>query len=167
LKKAIEFKRQALAMLKNGAGLNDDAWKKFLEFVSPYRREKWFRYVSEPAKRGWAQKKLYLMSQIDTPQLWRRITVPVLALYCGKDLNVPAAKNISALDEALKIAGNRDYTIKLFPNADHNGLDTDKAVLTGDDFRYLQKLAPGALSARLDWVLNHVAPRKRSDKPVK
>jgi pimeloyl-ACP methyl ester carboxylesterase len=162
VKKAIEFKRQALAMLKNGAGLNDDAWARFQEFVSPYRREEWFRYVSEPQKRGWAQKKFYLMSQIDTPKLWQRITVPVLALYCGKDLNVPAAKNIRALDDALKIAGNRDYTIKLFPNADHNGMDTDKAMLTPDDFRYLQKLASGVFSARLDWVLRHVRQRKHA-----
>jgi pimeloyl-ACP methyl ester carboxylesterase len=58
LNKAIEFKRQALAMLKEGAGLNDEAWEKFQAFVRPYRSEKWFRYVAEPEKKSWAQKKL-------------------------------------------------------------------------------------------------------------
>jgi hypothetical protein len=65
--------------------------------------------VAEPEKRSWAQKKLYLMSQVDTPKLWRQITIPVFASYGGKDLNVPAARNIAALEEALQSAGNRDF----------------------------------------------------------
>jgi pimeloyl-ACP methyl ester carboxylesterase len=162
LKKAIEFKRQALAMLKEGAGLNDEAWERFQAFVRPYRSEKWFRYVAEPEKRSWAQKKFYLMSQVDTPKLWRQITIPVFASYGGKDLNVPAARNMAALEEALQSAGNRDYRIKLYPNINHNGFETDSALLTANQHRYLQRLPPGIFSARLDWIRRHVAPRKRS-----
>jgi pimeloyl-ACP methyl ester carboxylesterase len=161
LKKAVEFKRQALAMLKAGASLNNEGWEKFQAFVRPYRKEKWFRYVAEPEERSWAQKKLYLMSQVDTLQLWRRITIPVLALYGGRDLNVPAARNIAALDDALKNAGNRDYKIKLFPNANHNGLETDKARLSPDEQRYLQRLVPGIFTDRLNWVLSHAPPRRQ------
>jgi pimeloyl-ACP methyl ester carboxylesterase len=161
LTRAIGFKRQALAMLKSGASLNDEAWEKFQTFVRPHRKEKWFRYVAEPEKRSWAQKKLYLMSQIDTLQLWRQITVPVLALYGGKDLNVPAARNIAALEDALKHAGNRDYKVKLFSNADHNGLETDKARLSPDEQRYLQRHVPGIFTDRLNWVLTHAPSRKQ------
>jgi pimeloyl-ACP methyl ester carboxylesterase len=164
LQKAVKFKRQALAMLKAGAGLNDEAWEKFQAFVRPYRTENWFRYVAEPEQRSWAQKKLYLMSQVDTLQLWRRTTIPVLALYGGRDLNVPAARNVAALDEALRHAGNRDYKIKLFPNANHNGLETDKARLSPDEERYLHRHAPGIFTARLEWVLSHAPPRQRSGK---
>jgi CubicO group peptidase (beta-lactamase class C family)/pimeloyl-ACP methyl ester carboxylesterase len=160
LKKALEFKRQALAMLKEGAGLNDEAWERFQDFVRPHRSEKWFRYVAEPEKRSWAQKKLYLMSQVDTPKLWQQITIPVFASYGGKDLNVPAARNIAALEEALQSARNRDYRIKLYPNINHNGFETDSAVLTADQQRYLQRLPPGIFSDRLDWVLSHVRLRK-------
>jgi pimeloyl-ACP methyl ester carboxylesterase len=164
LKKAIEFKRQALAMLKEGAVLNDEAWKRFQAFVLPYRSEKWFRYVAEPEKRSWVQKKLYLMSQVDTPKLWRQITIPVFASFGGKDLNVPAARNIAALEEALQSAGNRDYRIKLYPNINHNGFEADSALLTADQLRYLQRLPPGIFTDRLDWVLSHAPARKRSGK---
>ena len=101
------------------------------------------------------------MSQLDTLSLWRRVTIPVLALYGGKDLNVPAEKNVIALESALKSAGNRDYTIKVFPNANHDGLDTDKAVLTDDQLRYLQRYVPGYFSTQLNWVLSHTRPRER------
>jgi Xaa-Pro aminopeptidase/pimeloyl-ACP methyl ester carboxylesterase len=164
LSNAIEFKRQALAMLKNGAGLNDEAWERFQTFVRPYRREVWFRYVAEPENRTWAQKKLYLMSQVDTVELWRQITIPVLALYGGQDLNVPAEKNVIALDAALKSAGNRDYTIRVFPNANHDGLDAGKAPLTYDQFRHLQRYAAGYFSTQLDWVLHHVESPGHRDR---
>jgi pimeloyl-ACP methyl ester carboxylesterase len=155
LKHALEFNRQALAMLKNGADQNDATWKRFQAFVHPYRNEKWFRYVALPERRSWDLKKLHLMSQLDTMSLWRRVTIPVLALYGGRDLNVPAEKNAIALESALKSAGNRDYTIKIFPNADHDGLDTDTRVPTADQLRYLQRYVPGYFSTQLDWVLAH------------
>jgi pimeloyl-ACP methyl ester carboxylesterase len=167
LKKALEFKRQALAMLKNGAGLNDEAWARFQAFLSPYRSEKWFHYVAEPEKRSWPQKKLYLMSQLDTVELWRHVKIPVLALYAGKDLNVPAEKNVIALEAALKSAGNRDYTVKVFPNAEHGMSETDKALLTDDERRYLQRNVPGFLSTLLDWVLVHVSVKRQSRQPSK
>lgn len=156
LNKALTFKQEALTMLQNGAGLNDQAWEKLQTFVRPYRNEKWFRYVAVPEKTSWAQRKFYLMSQLDTAPLWRTVTIPVLALYGGKDLNVPAARNVVALEEALKSAGNRDYEIKVLPNANHDGLETDKALLTDDQVRYLQGYAPGYFEARLKWVRNRL-----------
>jgi uncharacterized protein len=156
LSKALTFRREALIMLQNGAGLNDQAWDRLQAFVRPYRNEKWFRYVAIPEKTSWAQRKLYLMTQLDTAPLWRTVTIPVLALYGGKDLNVPAARNVTALTEALKSAGNRDYEIKVLPNANHDGLETDKALLTDDQVRYLQGYAPGYFEARLKWVRNRL-----------
>lgn len=73
--------------------------------------------MSEPEQRGWPQKKLYLMAQIKSSELWRRVKIPVLALYGGKDLNVPAAKNVTALIAELTAAGNRDFTIEVFRDA--------------------------------------------------
>jgi dienelactone hydrolase len=156
LKKALEFKRQALRMLADGAGLSDDAWTKFQAFVGPYRNEKWFSYVSEPQKRGWPQEKLYLMAQIKSSELWRQVKVPVLALYGGKDLNVPAAKNVAALTQELTEAGNRDFTIKVFPDANHDGFETIDPMLDAEQMRYLERLVPGLVNTQITWVLAHV-----------
>jgi len=156
LRKALEFKRQAFAMLAGGAGLSDDAWAKFQAFVGPYRKEKWFSYVREPEQRGWPQKKLYLMAQIKSSELWSRVKIPVLALYAGKDLNVPAARNVTALTQELTAADNKDFTIKVFPNANHDGFETPDSMLNGEQMRYLQRLAPGLVNTQITWVLAHV-----------
>jgi dienelactone hydrolase len=156
LRKALEFKRQALRMLAAGAGLSDDAWASFQAFVSPYRREEWFSYVAEPAERGWPQKKLYLMAQIKSSDLWRQVKIPVLALYGGKDLHVPAAKNVTALTQELTEAGNRDFTIKVFPDANHDGFETTDPMPDGEQSRYLKRIVPGLINAQMTWVLAHV-----------
>ena len=156
LRKALEFKRQALAMLADGAGLSDDAWARFQAFVGPYRNQKWFSYVSEPAQRGWPQRKLYLMAQIKSSELWRRVKIPVLALYGGKDLNVPAAKNVTALTAELTAAGNQDFTIKVFADANHDGFETTDLMLDGEQARYLARLVPGLVNTQITWVLAHV-----------
>jgi pimeloyl-ACP methyl ester carboxylesterase len=156
LRKALEFKRQALRMLAAGAGLSDDAWASFQAFVSPYRREEWFSYVAEPAERGWPQKKLYLMAQIKSSDLWRQVKIPVLALYGGKDLHVPAAKNVTALTQELTEAGNRDFTIKVFPDANHDGFETTDPMPDGEQSRYLKRIVPGLINAQMTWILAHV-----------
>jgi uncharacterized protein len=156
LQKAVEFKRQALQMLAGGAGLSDQAWAKFQTFVGPYRNEKWFSYVGEPEERGWPQKKLYLMAQIKSSALWRQVKIPVLALYGGKDLNVPAQRNVTALTEELTKAGNMDFTIKVFPDANHDGFETTDPMLDGEQVRYLQRIVPGLISTQITWVLAHV-----------
>jgi hypothetical protein len=156
LKKALEFKGQALGMLAAGAGLSDDAWAKFQAFVGPYRNEKWFSYVSEPKERGWPQKKLYLMAQIKSSDLWRQVNVPVLALYGGKDLNVPAARSVAALTQELTEARNRDFTIKVFPDANHDGFEVTDPILDGEQIRYIKRIVPGLINTQITWVLAHV-----------
>ena len=156
LKKALEFKQKAIQMIADGAGLSDDAWAKFQAFVGPYRNENWFSYVREPERRGPAQKKLYLMARLRSSEYWRKVKIPVLALYGGKDLNVPAAKNVTALAQALTAAGNRDFTIKVFPDANHDGFETTSAMRDNERDRYLTRLVPGLVNTQITWVLAHV-----------
>ena len=138
---------------------------KFQAFVDPYRNEKWFPYVSEPKERGPAQKKLYLMSRVRSSEFWGRVKIPVLALYGGKDLNVPAPKNVTALTQELNDAGNRDYMIKVFPDANHEGLEASSAMLDNEQVRYLQRQVPGFFDTLLSWMLSHVAKPEPSQKP--
>jgi pimeloyl-ACP methyl ester carboxylesterase len=156
LQKALAFSQKATQMIADGAGLSDEAWSKLQTFVEPYRKETWFHYVRVPTERGPAQKKLYLMARIRSSELWRQVKIPMLALYGGKDLNVPAAKNVAALTEELKEAGNRDYTIKVFPDANHDAFEAPKAMMDDEERRYLKRLVPGYLELSINWVLAHV-----------
>ncbi|MEX2530051.1 MAG: alpha/beta hydrolase [Gemmatimonadota bacterium] len=48
-----------------------------------------------------------------------RIEVPVLALYGGKDVQVPADRNASAMERILSDAGHADFRIMTLPDANH------------------------------------------------
>lgn len=147
---------ESLAATTLNAGLSDEAWATFQVFVSPYRNEKWFSYVGEPEQRGWPQKKLYLMAQVKSSELWRQVKIPVLAMYGGKDLNVPASKNAAALTQELTAAGNLDFTIKVFPDANHDGFETTNPMLDGEQMRFVERLVPGLIGTQMIWVLAHV-----------
>ena len=48
-----------------------------------------------------------------------RLTCPVLSIYGECDASVPVAKSVEVFKRALDEAGNSDYTIKVFPKANH------------------------------------------------
>jgi pimeloyl-ACP methyl ester carboxylesterase len=50
---------------------------------------------------------------------WEKVTVPVLAVFGGKDAQVVAEQNEPALVAALKAAGNPDFATITFPEANH------------------------------------------------
>lgn len=50
---------------------------------------------------------------------WAKTTVPVLAVFGGKDVQVPAEQNAPAIEAALEEAGNEDYTVVTLPEANH------------------------------------------------
>lgn len=47
------------------------------------------------------------------------IEVPVLALYGGKDVQVPAARNAAAMERILSNAGHKDFRVMTLPDANH------------------------------------------------
>lgn len=51
--------------------------------------------------------------------MWRKVKVPVLLLWGDKDAVVPVAEGRTIIENALKKAGNKDFTTKIFPNVNH------------------------------------------------
>lgn len=64
-----------------------------------------------------------------------KVSCPVLALYGGRDLQVPAELNRAALEAALSGAGNKEVTVLDYPEANHlfqkavTGLPSEYAML--------------------------------------
>jgi dipeptidyl aminopeptidase/acylaminoacyl peptidase len=50
---------------------------------------------------------------------WEKVNVPVLLMWGDKDTVVPVAESRVIIENALKKAGNRDVTVKVFPNVNH------------------------------------------------
>jgi fermentation-respiration switch protein FrsA (DUF1100 family) len=90
----------------------------------------------------------------DPTDALRRVTVPVLALFGEKDLQVPPALNREPMVQALEAAGNKDYTIRVLPEANHLFLASE----TGSplEYAFLEKVfVPGFLNTLSSWIRQH------------
>ncbi len=80
-----------------------------------------------------------------------RVRCPVLALFGGLDLQVPAESNREAVAAALARGGNRNVTIRTFPGANH----LYQAAKTGSPSEYAalpKEFVPGFLETISGWI---------------
>jgi pimeloyl-ACP methyl ester carboxylesterase len=95
----------------------------------------------------------YFLTYDPAPAL-AQTKVPVLALFGGKDLQVPAEANQAAIMAALDRGGNQDHTAKVFPQANH----LYQAATTGSPNEYATlkpEFVDGFLKTIGDWILAH------------
>lgn len=78
--------------------------------------------------------------------LWEQIKIPVLAIWGEKDQNVPVQDSAARLSSILTKAGNKDFTTKIFPNADHT-LNVPGSAAK----------APGYFETEINWVVAHTS----------
>ncbi len=84
-----------------------------------------------------------------------KVKCPVLALFGGLDLQVPADLNHKAMEAALKEGGNKDYTFKTFPKANHLFLTATNG--SPKEYGTLKKeFVHGFLDTMTSWVLARV-----------
>ncbi len=92
----------------------------------------------------------------DPGKVLEKITIPVLAINGGNDVQVPARENLQAIKKALEAGGNNNYTIKELPNLNHL-LQTSE---TGNIFEYVkieETISPTALQVITGWILEVTA----------
>lgn len=79
----------------------------------------------------------------------------MLAINGGKDLQVPAEENLSAIGDALKKAGNKNVTLKELPGLNHLFQKSE----TGSPSEYgsiEQTFSPVALEVVSEWILEQL-----------
>ncbi|MBW3544867.1 MAG: lysophospholipase [Bacteroidetes bacterium] len=108
------------------------------------------------------ENEAQIVSQLGTPWVryflaynpattLQQLKMPVLALYGSKDLQVPAAQNLSATERALKAAGNKQFSVTELPGLNHlfqtasTGLHTEYAQIE-------ETMAPLALETISAWI---------------
>jgi pimeloyl-ACP methyl ester carboxylesterase len=85
-----------------------------------------------------------------------RVRVPVLGLYGGKDVQVPAAQNAPALEAALDRPDAADHDVVILPDANH----LFQAAQTGWIAEYgtlAQEFTPELLPTLVEWVVEHAS----------
>lgn len=99
-------------------------------FTSP-----WFKYFLEynPAK------------------TLEKVKCPVLALNGSNDLQVSPEENLSAIENALKKGGNKNYEIEILPGLNHL-FQTSKTGAVSEYSSIEETISPMALNAMLEWM---------------
>ncbi len=82
----------------------------------------------------------------------KKVSCPVLAINGEKDLQVPPKENLTAIEKALKLAGNSNYTIKELPGLNHL-FQTAKTGSLTEYGKIEETFSPSALKIIGDWVL--------------
>lgn len=84
----------------------------------------------------------------------RQLRVPVLALFGELDNNILAKKNKDAWEAALKAGNNRDYTLRILPQADHLMLDAN--VGSNAEMTSLQRFVPAYSATVREWLAKRI-----------
>lgn len=84
----------------------------------------------------------------------RRLQVPTLALFGELDNNILAEKNRSAWEAALKTGGNRDFTLRILPKANHLMLEAKSG--SNAEIPSLQRFVPAYSATVQEWLAKRV-----------
>lgn len=79
---------------------------------------------------------------------WENLKMPVLAIWGGRDALVPVKASSENIRAALERAGNKDFTILIVPDADHNMMMPGSAPTDLPSEEYLDKM--------IEWVQKRV-----------
>ncbi len=78
----------------------------------------------------------------------------MLALFRELDNNIIAEKNKAAWEAALKAGGNRDYTLRILPKANHEMFEAK--VGNNAEMASLQRLVPAYFTTIQDWLAKRI-----------
>ena len=119
------------------------SWAKLDSIVAVSSGEPWFFAPPAPENSYWTFSKVF--AQYRPLESWASVRVPVLLLYGADDQRVPAKESAARIAGALRKAGNKDVTVRIFPGADH-------AFRLKPGPSGWPDTAPGYISSLLDWL---------------
>jgi hypothetical protein len=84
----------------------------------------------------------------------RHLQTPVLAVFGELDNNILAEKNKAAWEAALKAGGNRDYTLRILPSANHMQLEAK--IGSNAEITSLKRFVPAYFTTVHDWLAQRI-----------
>lgn len=112
------------------------------------RGEPWIDLLEPPPADFYFWRWYPAIAEYDPARYWERVRVPVLVVEAENDVYVPVERSIERIDEALRRAGNEDYTILVLPDAPHNFL-----LQPGPNEPFdWPRLSPGFADLMVAWI---------------
>src|SRR5688572_9622722 len=149
VKNAVDFMKLKFEVARTGQG-----WDQVQATMEKYRNERWLPYTNPPRSLQRSTASWPGLMSYDPVTAFERLTCPAFIHWGELDSNMPVRASIPVIEQALKRAGNRDYTIKIFPKARH---DLMQGVTGGDkEASRMTKFAPGYWDYMNNWLLKRV-----------
>jgi len=83
-----------------------------------------------------------------------KVKCPVLAINGEKDIQVPAKENLEAIRKALKLGGNKDYTVTILPHLNHLFQTAETGAIS--EYESIEEtISVLALDTVSTWILKH------------
>jgi uncharacterized protein len=145
----------ALLRLADNVIRGRESWEKFAAARAQAQKKEWFalldRYPVKLPKDDDVWRAGGEGLDFDPRPLWEKMSVPTLAIFGEADKLTPSEESARRIKLALSSGGNKDHTVKIFPNADHALL-----VSPGKDAKWdWERPAPGWLELMGDWLQKH------------
>jgi alpha-beta hydrolase superfamily lysophospholipase len=156
---AVVLDRGLLTWLRTGRGGEHLAARLAAVEATPWRQASSLpsRLPSGAALAGW----YWHGRTLDPAPWWHATRVPVLAIYGAADELVPAAGSAARIAMALRLGGNRDATVRMFPAANH--VLRTLPLVAGGRWDW-PRVAPGYLDLMTNWIDAHSASLPRSPR---
>ncbi len=149
--KALSLRRQYYEAIRTNQG-----WEELRRRAELVQAERWFnaarvaRVLSlsvppDAQTLDGLRKPLFF----DPLPYWSKVKCPVLALFGELDRNVPTARAVPVLRDALSTAGNLDFTIVVLPRANHGLAEVGQ---DGDQNPRVRKYAKGYMDGIIAWL---------------
>lgn len=114
-------------------------------------KDEYIKQTVDGAIKQFSSKWMRYFLSYDPSYALEKVTCPVLMLFGGKDLQVPVGQNRKPMEDALLKAGNTQYVVKVFHDANH--LFQEAGTGSPNEYPQLPKeFVPGFLDEITDWI---------------
>lgn len=166
----LEFQKRTFALVKETADV-----KVLEEKLRPLCLDL-YRALPEDQRKAIGSEDLWVKGQItaltspwfryfltyDPKPALKKVKCPVLALGGGKDLQVPAAENLKAIEDALRAGGNKNYTVRELADLNHL-FQTAKTGGVSEYAKIEETFSPAILQIIGDWIMSVTGPGKTDE----
>lgn len=116
LSRAMDLYRKWLDTARTGKG-----WDTLGPAMAAAKNQPWFGALDLPLdKNFWLYKWYPPVGNFNPLPFWERVKIPVLLVYGERDRNTPIDPSLAGIGQALRKAGNPDFTPLIIPGAAHN-----------------------------------------------
>lgn len=148
-------KAMALIRSRYECARTNQGWEQLAAAERAAESERWYSYTGGAAGKDDPFWEFWrLIHDYDPAPALEKVKCPVLAVWGGLDTFVAVEESVAVWRKSLAQAGNKDVTIRVFPDGDHSLLEAKTGGLK--EVPRLKGFVPGYFQMQKDWLLRRV-----------